>query len=220
MPQDLFNDAAPWWRRRGTLIALAVLTALIWWLGFNQSRRSPVWVPGQFIDSEPVQEKTGRDPWEGPKGSTITPFAEYEIEARVLGRKDYSDAGAFISPMDLALGWGEMSKEDVISALKMRQSGRWYHYSWSSSGPPIPLRDIIRQSANTHLIPGSQEVEDILEQVVEGDRVRLSGILVGVQRPDGWRWRSSLSRTDSGGGSCELMWVESAEILGPADVGR
>jgi hypothetical protein len=26
--------------------------------------------------------------------------------------------------------------------------------------------------------------------------------------PDGWRWRSSLTREDTGAGACELVWVE------------
>lgn len=28
----------------------------------------------------------------------------------------------------------------------------------------------------------------------------------------GWRWRSSLSREDTGDGSCELVWVERLEL--------
>ena len=216
MDDNPFDEVAPWWRRRRTVVVLLVLVIGIWWFAFHQSRPSPMWIPGQVVGPIPEQEDSHRGDWSGPKGSTLTALAEYRLEARVLGRKDYSDEGAFLSPMDLALGWGEMSEEAVINALKMKQSGRWYHYSWSTPSPPIPLRNIIEQSANTHLIPANAEVEQIMETVVKGDRVRLSGVLVAARRPDGWRWRSSLSRKDSGNGACELLWVEKIEILPPS----
>ena len=51
-----------------------------------------------------------------------------------------------------------------------------------------------------------------LDHVVEGSIVQLRGYLVAVQAADGWRWRSSLSRDDTGGGSCELVFVEYASV--------
>jgi len=44
------------------------------------------------------------------------------------------------------------------------------------------------------------------------DAVRLAGLLVDAQAADGFRWGTSLSRTDSGMGSCELLWVEEAQV--------
>ena len=34
-----------------------------------------------------------------------------------------------------------------------------------------------------------------------------------VKAQDGWTWRSSLSREDTGGGSCELMLVEEVRVI-------
>jgi hypothetical protein len=44
-----------------------------------------------------------------------------------------------------------------------------------------------------------------------GNVVRMTGELVEAHRSDGWTWRSSLSREDSGAGACELMLVEAIE---------
>ena len=44
-----------------------------------------------------------------------------------------------------------------------------------------------------------------------GEIVELRGRLVEASRADGWHWRSSLSRDDSGAGACELMLVEAIE---------
>lgn len=205
-----FDELAPWWRRRRTVIVFCLLVAVVWAWALRPAPQ--YWAPGQHIGIEPEQMESERDPWTMDDGTVVQPLAEYRLEARVLGRKDYSDAGAFASPMDLALGWGPMSRQDVIDGLSLRQSGRWYHYSWKRD-PPVPVGDIIANSANTHLIPANGRVASQIEQIEEGDRVRLVGVLVALRRKDGWRWRSSLTRKDSGDGSCELMWVEKVEKL-------
>ena len=207
---DDFDAVAPWWRRRRTIVALCVITSIVWLVALR--RPDPVWAPGQQIGPVPEQADTEREPWEMEGGTVVQPLAEYRLEARVLSREDYSDAGAFASPMDLALGWGPMSEQGVLDGLHLSQSGRWYHYSWKGS-PPIPVQEIVVNSANTHIIPANARVEDALDDVEEGDRIRLTGVLVSLSRPDGWHWRSSLTRTDSGDGSCELMWVEAVEKL-------
>jgi hypothetical protein len=43
-----------------------------------------------------------------------------------------------------------------------------------------------------------------------GEIVHMEGYLVRVDGPDGFQWASSLSRSDTGNGACELFWVERA----------
>ena len=40
----------------------------------------------------------------------------------------------------------------------------------------------------------------------------LRGQLVRADGQDGWHWISSLTRTDTGDGSCEVVWVETVGI--------
>lgn len=209
LEEDPFESLLPWWRRKRWLVAWAVLALFLLWLLLRPP--SPVWLPGQKIGTAPEQMETHRSPWVGPGETQITPLAEYRLEARVLSREDYYDD---LSPVDLALGWEGMSEQSVIARLNITQSGRWYHYSWEND-PPLPLGDIITQSANTHIIPATAAVADRLDKVRKGDRVRLSGALVAVEKPNGWHWRSSTTRNDVGDGACELFWVEQIEILPP-----
>jgi hypothetical protein len=58
-----------------------------------------------------------------------------------------------------------------------------------------------------HMIPANDGINDALQSIREGDIVEFNGNLVEVTAADGWRWRSSLSRTDDGPHACELMWV-------------
>ena len=140
-------------------------------------------------------------------GATLQPLASFSIEARVLGREDYRlGREAAFSPTDLALGWGRMDEDAVLAALDISQASRWYRYRWQGA-PPIPADEIARSSANMHMIPASDEVAAALNRIKRDDRVRIDGWLVQVDADDGWRWRSSLTRDDSGGGACELVYV-------------
>ena len=138
----------------------------------------------------------------------LRPLAAFAIEARVLGREDYRlDRGAALSPTDLALGWQRMADPAVYEKLDISQGGRWYRYRWGSEGPPIPPREIVRSSANMHLVPANAAVAQAISRVEPDQTVRLQGWLLEVEADDGWRWRSSLSREDSGDGACELIYV-------------
>ncbi len=141
----------------------------------------------------------------------IKALAEFTIEARVLGREDYRfDAGADLAPVDLTLGWGPMSDSAVLAQITVHQRNRFYY--WHTATFPIPRREIETHSANMHLIPASRAVADQLKSVRAGQIVSLSGYLVDVRRDDGWRWRSSLSRDDTGAGACELVWVKTVAL--------
>lgn len=159
------------------------------------------------------QQDTQQLPAPFPAGEyTITPLARYGLKAVVLSRCRYRyDGGAKLGPVDLALGWGPMSAAAVINDLNISQSGRWYEYRWGSKGAPLEPDTIARHSANTHCLPATDEVRKKLLAVRRHDVVALSGYLVSVTGPGGYRWNSSLSRDDTGGGACEVMWITSLE---------
>jgi len=163
------------------------------------------------IAEQPVQESTDAQAIQHD-GFEIQPVARYEIRAKVLSTERYrSGREADLSPVDFALGWGPMSDHAVTKQLDISQGNRWYQYSWSDA-PPIDPAVIVRTSANTHLVPADDPIKARLLKVRRGEIVRLQGYLVNIKRPDGWSWRSSLTREDSGAGSCELMWVESVSV--------
>jgi hypothetical protein len=62
-----------------------------------------------------------------------------------------------------------------------------------------------------HMIPANDDIERRLKSVRAGNLVRIRGYLVEVTGKDGFRWKSSLSRSDTGAGACELVWVESLD---------
>lgn len=204
---------------RGWIIVL-VLAAGGWWYSPVSPRvpAAPSFAAGsaRVACLLPPPAIAGQPPRQSPAGAmtpvrlhsaTLSPLAGFSAEARVLSRRDYSlGREAVLSPTDLALGWQRMEHDTVVSKLDISQDNRWYRYHWRG-GPPIPPQEIARSSANMHLIPSDAATAAALRAIRRGDRVRIDGWLVEAQAADGWRWRSSTSRDDTGAGACELIYV-------------
>ncbi len=143
----------------------------------------------------------------------LTPLAEFSVQGRLLSRLSYrSDAGAALSPLDFALGWGRMSDTTVINQLGIQQGTRFFTYRWERE-PPIPQQEIVRSATNVHLIPADATISAALARIRAGEVIHLEGLLVEAHRANGWHWRSSLSREDSGAGACELLLVQDVYVL-------
>jgi hypothetical protein len=132
----------------------------------------------------------------------------------VLSKESYRwDAGAKLVPVDLTIGWGPMSDSAVLSRIDITQGNRWYNsHIPKVSEFPVSMDEINRHVANMHLIAADNTVAKQIRNVRPGKIVNMRGYLVEVSGKDGFTWRSSLSREDSGGGACELMWVESFSV--------
>lgn len=131
----------------------------------------------------------------------------YQGQFRILSRKNYSSGReAQFSPIDLAVGWGDMARPEIYQQIDIKQRNRSYY--WHTDAAPIPLAQIAAQSANMHIVPANADIARQLQQIRQHDLVYLKGALIEIQSSDGWRWRSSLLRTDTGQGACELMRVD------------
>lgn len=147
------------------------------------------------------------------KGYQIKPLEPFEMHARVLSSTHYRvGRESDLAPVDLALGWGPMADLSVTNQITITQSNRWYH--WRVKTFPIPRREIEIHSANMHLIPATPEIAAAIQSAETGQMVKFTGDLVEVSTPDGqWRWKSSLTREDTGNGACELVLVKSFSLL-------
>lgn len=167
--------------------------------------------PGQVAPALPEQVELHDAAPLSQDGHVLLPLAKYEIEARVLSTERYRfDRGAQLSRLDLALGWGPMSDGEVLRHFDINQGFRLF--TWRTRQFPIPREDVEAHAANVHVIAADRVVERKLRRLREGDVVRLEGFLVEARGPDGWTWRSSLTRHDTGDGSCELLLVKNLRV--------
>ena len=182
----------------------AVIFSLYWFLPGSEIAR----VPGVLAPDEPVQRELFTSSFHEQNGYRIAPLATFDIRARVILAARYRfGREADLSPVDLVLGWGALSDSNVLKQISFSQSGR--AYTWWTKAWPVPRDMIQSHSANMHMIPANSEIEKQLKSIGPGNMVHLKGLLVEVTSKEGWRWKSSLTRTDTGGGACELIWVES-----------
>ncbi|MEO7206178.1 MAG: hypothetical protein ABI145_05195 [Steroidobacteraceae bacterium] len=189
-------------------ILKVLLVSYIAWGAWHWNANRPVRAPdGVLADSEPQQinipegEKLQMGRW------TLTVRATYRLTARVLAREPYHfDAMADLVPEDLALGWGPMSNNSVLRTIDISQSNRFYYWR-ASAATHLARESIISHSANTHVIPQTPAIARILTRLRPGEVVTLSGELVDAVRNDGASIKTSLVRTDTGAGACEVMLV-------------
>ena len=162
---------------------------------------------------EPVQEEPAREPFTETRGRRtfrITPRAAYDVAARVGATERYrwGASGALI-PWDFVLTWGAATQEPAWSRISYLQTGRFYAWRCDDS---LDVSYVSSHTANTHLIPASGRVASALKHVRRGDVVRLEGDLVDVAGPDGFVWKTILSRADTGPGACETLYVRAVTI--------
>lgn len=184
------------------------------WFAYGRMTAPITYPPGVLVSGEPVQTALQPDDSEFDYGKFhLKPLARFELDARVLHRKVYRyDRQAALVPVDLAVGWGAMSDKAVLDHLAISQSARFFWYEWQGQ-PPLPPNEIVSHATNLHLIPSSRELAAQCRAFRTGELIHLRGLLVEATGPEIGNWRSSLSRTDSGNGACELVWVEETHHL-------
>lgn len=192
------------------LFLVSLLGGWHWW-----TSERPVGRPeGILAAAEPLQRDLDAPRSFEARGVTMIARARYTITARVLRRENYRfDGGADIAPVDLAVGWGPMSDTRVVDALELSQMGRFFY--WKPKRPdtfPIPAAMLVTNAAQMHLIPATPALEKQMKKLRPGQLVTIDGYLVDVRGPGGFAWNTSRTRTDTGNGACEIVWVDALAV--------
>jgi len=191
------------------LLFLSYVAFGAWNWFINRPAKAPngILAPGEPLQGDVADGATLRSGrW------TLKVRAHYRITARILGLERYHfDALASLIPEDLALGWGPMSENKILQAMDISQSDRFYFWS-AAAGEPLTKDAIIAHSANTHVIPENPLIARQLSHLRRGEVVTLTGDLVDGVRDDGLRIKTSLVRTDTGAGACEVMLVREVAV--------
>ncbi|MCM8540598.1 MAG: hypothetical protein NE328_10005 [Lentisphaeraceae bacterium] len=193
------------------LTALCLSVSALYCVLFPE--QSSVSAPESYsIQEAPVQSQASSHEFDF-KGYKIIPLADISLKGRVLSYKKYSgDKEADLSPIDLALGWGPMSENKVLARIDISQRNRWYF--WKTDKFPIPRNEIENNSANMHIIPSSDLIAEQISNIKRNQIVSIQGHLVKCTQ-DSWKWKSSLTRSDTGNGACEVIYVKSLNIENP-----
>jgi hypothetical protein len=197
-------------RWRLLLVVLGLVGGWHWWTSEREVSRPP----GILVADDPVQRDLDPPQPFDARGYTFVRRARYDITARVLRKEIYRlDGGAGIAPVDLAVGWGPVSDTRVIDALAFSQMGRFLHWRPKAGVTlPIPPALLVNHAAQMHHIPATDALDARVRTLRPGQLVSLHGYLVDVRGPGDFRWITSLTRTDTGDGACEILWVETLSV--------
>lgn len=152
-------------------------------------------------------------PAERYKDYTIYPVAAFQMQGRLLHKKTYRfDRMARFSPIDLMMSWGLLAEDTWGEDVRFRQARRWGMYRVRGPRAGVWARNPGAHWSNFHLLPASAAVHRAMRSAPVGGLIRMKGFLVNVAR-ERYYWHSSLSRTDEGDTSCEIVLVDSFETL-------
>jgi len=111
---------------------------------------------------------------------------------------------------------GKTRRERTYKGLKWSQGNRWYF--WHAGDDFGYNNDFVAQhSSNNHLIPATPKPGEGGEEPEGGRHRRNDGQLVDVaatKKSQNYRWNSSISTTDRGDGSCEIIYLTHLKVHG------
>ena len=157
------------------------------------------------------------------KTYTIEPSYSYEMYGLIASYHhsaawfDYyhKQWGDDLNKKDIALLWGMNVQDEIYYALKF-WNGSWTAYWQSRWGVDRSTWGKFRndQFSNNHLLVDDPEVYEKVMNARKGDQIYMKGYLSSYTHPEmGFTRKSSMSRTDTGNGACETIFVTEFEIL-------
>ena len=190
--------------RIGPWICAALVVLGAWrWYGTRELSQPP----GVLAADDPAVSTT--QPPASIGTASACARADFSATVRVT-REDSLGPLARLVPTDFAVGWGPMSDSAVLAGIEISQGNRFYY--WRTQTWPVGRADIERHSANWHLIAADDSVRAVLDGLRAGSLVQLRGRLVDIEGKQGGM-RTSLSRSDTGAGACEIVLATSARLM-------
>ena len=207
--------------QRGKFIFFAALAVIVILLGIKiaGSRGRDNAIAGL---PAPVQGEAsgGTDLKIGKDDVQISYIATYDIDALVVSTHDYpgTDIGNKLVPRDIALAWGKVAEYNTKVDFNWSQSGRFCRYTLNRDDYQTVLQccpNYESEISNNHLIASDSSIRSKIKKIRRGDHVRIKGYLVNITvqiaNNRTFYWNSSTSRSDTGNGACELIYVTSID---------
>ena len=159
----------------------------------------------------------------------LTPLFEYRISSLLVSKINYKMFSIYkyesIFPVDLCLIWGSNLSRGLHqdSALSFKQDCRWCWVNWRRN-----IGFNMNEFSNNHLLINDARIERIVHSLLPSDQITIRGKLVNVNAqligkgddysPAQLKWNTSVRRTDTGAGACEVIYVEDVEIIRKANM--
>ena len=206
-----------------------VIAVVVLGMSFFQKDKLPgPEVFSEAVLSDPLQTPTDKAPFQTQINNqvyTITPLFDYHLSGVVVTDFESGSLGDiyhhrqwkdFLNVKDLCVVFGKNVQSDVFRKLRYR-SGPWTCFF------QIPDRQTGKQFrsdqlSNNHILTDNIDLHRLVMRAAPGDEVRISGMLANYQnQATGFERETSISRTDTGNGACETIFVTDFSITKKAN---
>jgi hypothetical protein len=198
--------------------------ALGWWM--KDALPDPAKLQVEELE-EPVQKSVRKPPIDTRVNGVdyrIQPRYAYELNAVVVSLHhsdswwDYAhkEWGDHVNVMDLCVAWGDSVRSGAYRDVSFSNTQWECHWSYRSELAMKHFNNA--QASNNHIVTDDPGLARALRDIHVGDQIRLRGYLVDYAsfkdgRQTGNRV-SSETRTDSGPGACEVLYIDGFEKVG------
>jgi len=214
--------------KNGVTITLLVGMVLLFVALFQKDKLPDANQIRKSLYQEPKQTQTRALAFKtkiGDKTYTITPLYGYELWGLVVSY--YDSTGWWdithkflwkdlLNVKDICVLYGFNVRTDAYKEMKFK-SGSWTcHAKLSTERAQLQFFD--RCLSNNHLLSDRKDVKKAVMRAKRGDQIYLKGYLAAYARSGSSFFRgSSTTRTDTGDGACETIYLEEFKILKKAN---
>ncbi len=201
---------------------IIIATSFLWLLVSFWNRND---LPGNIeyvneIANEPEQTTTREKPFYATVNDVeylIEPEYAYDLTGMIVSYRQHEgnsrmhlQANDHLNVADVCVVWGNNTKSELqrldfwngifTCNVFTRDMQAWESFDMD-------------QLSNNHLISDDEFIRRQVRKVQIGDQIRVRGYLASYSNPDGGKRGTSTTRTDTGDGACETVFVESFRIV-------
>lgn len=175
------------------------------------------------LSQEPVQTAVETAPFEteyNEETFKVIPKYDYEIYGLVVSyRLHDSEYGQMLHALskdhlnvaDFCVVWGKNADIDILREFDFNNGQFTCNYSTRSNQAWQAFNQA--QLSNNHLLAVDEQIRDAIDDIKIGDQIKIKGWLSHYVGPTGFERGTSITRTDTGNGACETIFVNNIEIM-------
>ena len=206
-------------KNNSLLIIISFVCLLVSFWNRNELPGNIDYLPA--IANEPAQTKTSRRPFNVAYRDVqyhLAPEFDYDLVGMIVSYCHHDNnsrmhrlSNDHLNMLDVCVVWGEnatgaeLGKIDFWNGIFTCNFQTRDQAAWDSFD--------INKISNNHLISDDDNIRDQVRDIQIGDQIRVRGYLTSYASPNVNPRGTSTTRTDTGDGACETIYVEHFEIV-------
>jgi len=151
-------------------------------------------------------------------GYRVEPQYQYELHGLVVSYRHHNGGSMLhklwndhLNMTDVCVVWGSTARSAYLNQFDFWNGQFTCNFrtrsdvAWNSFDQ--------NQMSNNHLISDNNTIRKKIQKLNIGDQIRIAGFLASYGEKDGGKRGTSTTRTDTGNGACETIYVNEFSIL-------